>query len=230
MKTQTTANYMQKLGIGIAALAVFMLAGCGGGTGPTGTPVNAPAPPTTVSAGALSDKSVQIRWTDNSSDETGFSIERSPSATGTFTQVGTATINATSHIDSGLTPATAYHYRLKATGSTGDSAYTAVATANTPASGGVALAPLAPSGLTVIRPSVAQVGAPPALNVAWTDNSSDETAFLIERASSTAGPFVQITAAAANVIFFQDAGLMSATTHWLRRRLCWYRPSRLLSC
>ncbi len=43
MGTQTATNYIQKLGIGIAALAILMLTACGGGGG-GGSPA-APVPP-----------------------------------------------------------------------------------------------------------------------------------------------------------------------------------------
>ncbi|PIW97917.1 hypothetical protein COZ81_00065, partial [Candidatus Jorgensenbacteria bacterium CG_4_8_14_3_um_filter_38_10] len=53
-------------------------------------------------------------WTDNSSGETGFKIERKTGAAGTYSQIGTAPANATSYNDTGLTASTVYYYRARA--------------------------------------------------------------------------------------------------------------------
>jgi hypothetical protein len=82
--------------------------------------VNAPG---SLSATPLSYNKIALTWTDNSTNETGFEIVRSTSATGTFVPVFTTGANATSFNDSALTPATTYFYKIRAVGSNGESAF-----------------------------------------------------------------------------------------------------------
>ncbi len=50
--------------------------------------VTAPAAPSNVNATAITSNKVEVTWTDNSDDETGFAIDQSTSG-GSFTQIGT---------------------------------------------------------------------------------------------------------------------------------------------
>ena len=90
-----------------------------------------PVAPNEFSASGLSTSSVLLSWSDLSSDETGFQVERSTSETGGFILVGTTASNATSYINTGLTTGTAYFYRIRATGASGHSAYTTVISVTT---------------------------------------------------------------------------------------------------
>jgi hypothetical protein len=73
-----------------------------------------------------------LSWTDNSSNEDGFTIERQTGLTGTFAEVGTASANANSYVDSNLPAATTYCYRVRAFNTTGDSDYSNEACGATP--------------------------------------------------------------------------------------------------
>ncbi len=68
-----------------------------------------------------------LTWTDNSTNEDGFSIERKIGPTGTFAQIATIGANATSYIDSTVASATTYCYRLLAFNVAGNSAYSSEA-------------------------------------------------------------------------------------------------------
>jgi fibronectin type 3 domain-containing protein len=92
-----------------------------------------PAPPSNLSATAISPSQINLSWTDNSSDETGFKIERKTGAGGTWSQVTTVGANVTSYPDTGLSSATTYYYRVRSYGPGGDSAYSNEASATTPA-------------------------------------------------------------------------------------------------
>ncbi|HVO20938.1 MAG TPA: fibronectin type III domain-containing protein [Anaeromyxobacter sp.] len=95
-----------------------------------------PSTPSNLVARATSSSAISLTWTNNATNQTGFVILRSTtSATAGFTQVGTAGAAGTSYTDSGLSPSTAYWYEVAAVNSYGDSAYSNVATATTPASG-----------------------------------------------------------------------------------------------
>ena len=56
---------------------------------------------------------VSLRWTDNSTSELGFHVERAPSATSVFARIGDTGANATSFVDSEVSPGT-YLYRVQA--------------------------------------------------------------------------------------------------------------------
>jgi hypothetical protein len=98
---------------------------------PTPTPTSTPAAPSNLTATAVSSSEIDLSWTDNSNNETKFKIERSTDAGVTFTQIGTTGANVTTYRDIGLTPLTAYSYRVRASNSAGDSSYSNTATAIT---------------------------------------------------------------------------------------------------
>src|SRR5262249_32580130 len=90
-----------------------------------------PAAPSALTATALSSSSIQINWTDNANNETGFKIERKTGAGGTYAQIATVGANVTIYTNTGLASATTYFYRVRATNSGGDSAFSVEASATT---------------------------------------------------------------------------------------------------
>jgi fibronectin type 3 domain-containing protein len=104
-------------------------------TTPAPPPDDIPEAPSSLTATALSDSEVQLTWQDNADNELGVEVERSADAGNTWTLVATLGIDATSYVDSGLAPITTYLHRVRATGLSGDSAYsnpTRVTTEPTP--------------------------------------------------------------------------------------------------
>jgi len=81
-----------------------------------------PAAPTGLTATPTSATQINLAWTDASSDETGFEIERATAAGGPWTLLTTTAANATSYNDTGLTTGTTYYYRVRATNAGVDSA------------------------------------------------------------------------------------------------------------
>ena len=75
---------------------------------------SAPEAPTSVSATAVSSSQIDLTWTDNASNESGFQIERSTDAA-TFTQVGEVASNVTTYADTSLSAATQYWYAFAPT-------------------------------------------------------------------------------------------------------------------
>ena len=80
-----------------------------------------------------------LTWTDNSTNEDGFAIERKTGSTGTFAQIGTVGPNVTSYTDTGATSAITYCYRVAAFNAAGNSAYSSEACGTTPQSFGLAV-------------------------------------------------------------------------------------------
>jgi hypothetical protein len=90
-----------------------------------------PAAPSNLSANTVSSSEIDLFWADNSNNETEFKIERSTDAGITFTEIATVGANVTAFPDTGLSPLTAYSYRVRASNLAGDSPYTNTATAIT---------------------------------------------------------------------------------------------------
>ena len=100
-------------------------------TPPAPPPAPPPAAPTSLTAVATSPSAARLTWTDASTNETGFVVERSPDGV-TFTPIATTAANATAYDDSGLAAGTTYSYRVRAVNAVGSSAPSGVATAQTP--------------------------------------------------------------------------------------------------
>ena len=63
-----------------------------------------------------------LSWVDNSSNESGFKVERKTGTNGPFAQVGVVGANSTSFMDGSLTAGSLYCYRVRAYNPGGDSA------------------------------------------------------------------------------------------------------------
>lgn len=198
-----------------AALAVDSTGNCvvtGSSLGTAATPefltVRYPAVPATPGTPSLTVESatrITVRWTDQSTNETGFTIERKlasapDSAFASAGQVG-AGAGAGSEItfnDTSLQEATAYTYRIRASNGSGTSLPSGTQNATT--------LPAAPDGL------VAQGTGSQTVSLTWTDHSSHETGFRIERKTG-AGVFTTVGTRGADVTQYPDSGLAAETTY-----------------
>jgi predicted phage tail protein len=174
--------------------------------------LTAPIPPSALTAITASGTRINLAWTDNSTDEQGFRVERAPDvagAPGTFALITSPGANVTSYGNTGLANGTRYWYRVRAYNAAGSSAYTNVADATT------LRLPNAPTSTQAVA-----VG-PLAVNVSWTDNADNETSFRIERAPDNAGVpggFGSAVTLGADATTYQATGLKSSTSYWFRVR------------
>jgi hypothetical protein len=99
-----------------------------GSAGPPPPPV--PSAPSGLSASAVSTTQINLAWTDNSSNEDGFKVERSTNGT-SWTQVGTVAANGKTFSSTGLAKNTLYYFRVRAYNASGNSAYSNTASART---------------------------------------------------------------------------------------------------
>lgn len=67
--------------------------------------------PTNLTAELVASNSVKLTWQDNSTDETGFKIERK-TVSGSFVQIAAVGSNVTTYTDAGLAELTTYQYRV----------------------------------------------------------------------------------------------------------------------
>ncbi len=76
-----------------------------------------------LNATAASTSQIDLTWTDNSSNESGFEIERKTGSEGTYSQIATVASNTTSYSDTGLDAFVTFYYRVRAYNSNGNSSY-----------------------------------------------------------------------------------------------------------
>jgi len=86
--------------------------------------------PTNLAARGVSASEIHLGWTDSSTNETGFHIERSTNGVD-FSNVATVNVNSTSYSDAGLVSAQNYYYRVRAFNATTVSSYSNTASAKT---------------------------------------------------------------------------------------------------
>jgi hypothetical protein len=112
----------------------------------------APTAPTLLDATTVSSTAIDLTWTDNSANETGFKIERKTGVGGTYVQIATNQIDDTTYSDTGLTASTEYYYRVRAYNNTGNSSYATEDNATTSSTTAVATPTIAPNGGTILQP------------------------------------------------------------------------------
>ncbi|MDB6026401.1 MAG: hypothetical protein JWM68_2624 [Verrucomicrobiales bacterium] len=167
------------------------------------TMVAAPAAPSGLTATTISTTQINLAWVDNSSNETNFILSRSTTSGGPYTTVATLGANVTSYSNTGLAPSTTYYFVVRATNAGGTSANSAQATGAT-----ASPAPAVPSGLTATAISASQI------NLAWTDNSTNELNFIVGRSTTSGGPYTDIATLGANVTAYNNTGLPANTTYY----------------
>ena len=86
-------------------------------------PPSAPAAPTQLMASLVNPNLVQLSWTDNADNETGFILERSEDNNSSYAQLAVMPENTVAFDDLSVLPGTAYYYRVQATAPGASSAY-----------------------------------------------------------------------------------------------------------
>jgi transcriptional regulator CtsR len=168
------------------------------------TTIVAPLAPSNLIGNCSSDSQINLSWTDNSTNETGFKIERK-TITGAYIAVASTAFNTTTYNDIGLTPNTTYTYRVYSNNAGGNSlTYSNEITVLTTG------LPIAPSDLTGTIVAFSNQ-----INLSWIDNSINESGFKIERKTGT-GNYVVVGSSGTNVSTFNDVGLTPSTTYTYR--------------
>ena len=166
-----------------------------------------PADPSNLSGTTISATEINLTWTDNSTDETGFKLERQPDGQVTWDIVAASLApNTQAYADSGLSPSTLYHYRVSAFNAVGSSGFSSAdaATFDPPLDG-------TPIALTATMVSSSSI------DVTWTDVATNAASFVVQHSStSSSGPWTTAGSVGPGVEYFQDTGLISGTEYWYR--------------
>jgi hypothetical protein len=165
------------------------------------------AAPTSLSASDNTEY-VYLTWTDNATEETGYTIERKLQAANSWDIVATIGPNAQAFTHPVNIGTNSYHYRVKATGDNNTSSdYSNVASVTraveepTP--------PIAPANLAATDNSTS-------VALSWDDLSNDETGFSLQRRKQGSQTWTQVTTTAANATAYQDSLDIGADTYEYR--------------
>lgn len=169
-------------------------------------PQTIPAAPSTLSATSISSARIDLMWTDNADNETGFKIKRSIDNIN-FSEIAQVTANVTTYSNTNLSGNTTFYYKVYAFNSLGDSQSSNVASATTFPT--PATKPANPTNLSAVAVSSSQI------NLSWTDNSNNEDEFIIERSLDGAS-FTGIANVIPNTSVYQNIGLNPSTTFYYR--------------
>ena len=153
------------------------------------------------------DLSISLSWSDNSTDETGFEIERCAGLGCTdFVLIGIrdSSIYGPWWNDVGLAENTSYSYRVRAVNAAGASEYSNIASASTSYA--------RPDGqLTSLTGTFTSAG----VELTWTENATNETRFEIERYEVGAGgtEFIVVGTVGPDTTSFIDTTALQGTSY-----------------
>ena len=164
-------------------------------------------PPTQLTATAVSSSVIDLTWQDNSSNETGFHVQRRIDGTPDWVPLGMTYSGVNRNRDDSLPAGSTYHYRVRAFDGAAFSAFSNEASATT-----LSLGIEPPTQLTATSVSSSRI------NLAWRDNSDNETGFHVQRRIDGTPDWVSISITAANVTNFGDARLLSSAIYHYRVR------------
>jgi hypothetical protein len=143
--------------------------------------------PSGLSGTAISSSQIRLTWADNSTNETGFKIERSINAA-PFTQIAMAGADITKFTNTGLTSSTSYSYRVRAYNAYGNSTYSNAVVVKTLASSPTPT----PSATPTPAPTATPAPTPPPPTVSILNDSG---AVVVTYDASTADKFDAVMAA-----------------------------------
>ena len=163
-----------------------------------------PIAPTNLAVTATTKTSINLSFTDNSIDESGFRLERSTNAGSTWSLIATLPVNQTTFLDQNLSCSSNYAYRVKSYNSAGKSAYSN--TINTATS--LCTPPALPDSIT----SISSINS---ITLNWND-VADETAYIIEQSLDNAKTWNTLATLPQDSISYPITGLDRGTTYYFR--------------
>lgn len=178
---------------------------------PTGLTDQTPADPTALTGSATAGN-VTLKFSDNAANEFWAEVERCAGLGCTnFVKIGqTLGENSTSYRDASVSAGTTYTYRVRAVGFMGASGYTNPVTFTIAAT---VTPPPAPGNLSALAASKSQI------NLAWLNNSTNQTGVRIERCrGATCTNFALVATVAGTATTYSDINLVNSTEYRYRVR------------
>lgn len=165
-----------------------------------------PEPPSDLAAAAVSQSEIDLTWSDNANNESGFIIERSPNGSNNWIMIDNVGPNVLLYNDSGLDAGSTYHYRVYAYNGDGNSPFSNVAMATTfnPQP------PVAPTDLAATTASQT------AIDLHWVDNAGNEGSFSVERSPDGTSEWGLVATVGSNIVDHHDSGLTPGTSYYYR--------------
>lgn len=160
-----------------------------------------PAAPSNLTGTVISGNEVDISWTDNSNNETGFLIDRSTDGGNTYSQIASVGANVTTYHDTSLSPGETVSYEVQATNAAGSSAFSNVFTAT------VAIPPAPPANLHTTNTTTTEV------DLAWTNVATNATGIKILDAVGTNSAKVVATGLSPTTTSYHVTGLTPGTQY-----------------
>lgn len=167
--------------------------------------VRLPLRPSSLAATSVSSSAITLNWKDNSNNETQFQVFRRINS-GSWQRIATLDANKTGYKDataSGNDATKGYSYAVAACNADGCSARSLIA-----------VVPFKPSGITA-------TAGKEQITLGWTDNSANETGFLIQRKAggcTSSNAWTDRKTTAANITTYTDSGLTSGNQYAYRLR------------
>jgi hypothetical protein len=168
--------------------------------------ITIPAAPTNLIAQAISSSQINLSWTDNSNNEEGFKIERSPNGSTGWVEIAVVGAGVTNFQNTNLNPSTPYYYRVRAYNPGGNSFFSNTANATTLVDVPI---PAAPTDLYADAISASEI------YLSWSDNSNNEEGFKIERAGASM-TWREIAVASIDTPYYLNTDLTASATYYYR--------------
>jgi FtsP/CotA-like multicopper oxidase with cupredoxin domain len=148
---------------------------------------------------------VNLSWTDNANNETGFVVERSDNG-GAFAQIAMLPSNSISFVDTNVAFGNLYEYQVAATNASGQSGFAGPVSVDMTAS-----PPAAPTSLVADVLSATQVG------LTWTDNAMNETGYIVQRCTGAGcSNFATLTTLPADSVSYTDGTVAAPNNYGYR--------------
>ncbi len=159
-----------------------------------------PFTPTNLIARAVSNLQIELNWLDQSPNELGYEVWRSEANANNFQLLqGNLAPETNTYLDD-VSTNVRYFYQVRAFNDRGNSAFSNISSDSTSLS-----VIKAPNNLTL---SLDQSNPSNLVNISWSDNSTREIGFSIERGSLfTEGEFIEIAQVDSNITTYQDTVL-----------------------
>ncbi|MBC8465625.1 fibronectin type III domain-containing protein, partial [bacterium] len=164
-----------------------------------------PNAPSSLQANAPDHHQVDLNWTDNSDNESGFDIERLDPENPNWIPLIRLDDDITRYTDENVEPRLRYDYRVRAFNDIGVSGWSNVALALVPPP-----AIIAPTDLSASPVSFESI------SVNWVIHSNNEDGFIIERHEGVEGEFEAVGEVNSRVNRFIDSGLVRGGTYTYR--------------